>query len=223
MKEKSSKLLIIITIILLILVISMGVYIWYNNDSNKKTVNHSENGKSYESSIKVINFDKKKCINNDFSNNTINKILLSADANGLSFSIDSTDEKVVKVQANYNTMFPGKYSEEQIINNSVKYLEDIDLKLDKKVESMFFGIFSGDHVNGGVFLFLLDDGSLEYMKYSDVYNSQNYELHKISGVSKIVKLDNIAITPEDGVGAKYTAIAYKIDGTYYDLSKFIEL
>ena len=72
-------------------------------------------------------------------------------------------------------------------------------------------------------MFLLKDGTLEYMKYSDIYNSQKYEHYPIDGVNDILRFDNISLNVKEGAGSRYTAIAYKIDGTYYDLSKFIQL
>ena len=36
-------------------------------------------------------------------------------------------------------------------------------------------------------------------------------------------LNNVSLNVKEGAGGRNTAIAYKIDGTYYDLSKFIQL
>ena len=230
---------IVAVVILAILVVVLGGYIGYDKFLNKNTVsstqensnnktanvNENQNNNETSSSIKVINFDRKNCINSNLSdeNYTVGRFGTSMDVNGLSFSIDSSNEKIVKIQARYDIMFPGKYSDDEIRNNTVKYYDDINLNFDKRVESIFGGLFAADGVQGTVFIFLLEDGSLEYMKYSDIYNSQKYEHKPINGVNEIVRFDNIALSHKQGAGSKYTAIAYKIDGTYYDLSEFIKV
>ena len=230
----------IVTIVILaILVVVLGGYIVYDKllnkdavsstqeNSNNKNANETENQKDSNKQVnsnKLINFDKKNCINSDLSGSeySIGRFGTSMDVNGLSFSIDSSNEKIVSIQARYDIMFPGKYSDDEIRNNTVKYYDNITLNFDKRVESIFGGLFAADGVKGTVFIFLLEDGSLEYMKYSDIYDSQKYEHKPINGVSDIVRFDNIYLS-YNPTGSKYTAIAYKIDGTFYDLSEFIKV
>ncbi len=226
-KKKREKGLIIVIVILILLVLSLGGYIAYINfTNNNREVNNTEKEIQNNKLNKVINFNKKNCINADTEftddNYVVHRFGSSFNANGLSFSIDD-DEKIVKIQARYDLMFPSKFSQEDIINGTVKYSEDIDLTFDKEVESIFTGLFNSDGIYGTVILFLLKDGTLEYMKYSDIYISQKYEHHPIEGVNDIIRFDNIYLNLKGSTGGKYTAIAYKIDGTYYDLSKLIKL
>ena len=221
-KKSSKKGSIAVIIILVLIILGLVGYISYDKYiiSGDK-VNNEEKQKVSN----VINFNRNNCINSDFSDDryVISRFGSSVNVDGLSFSIDPKDEKIVNIQARYDIIFPGKYSEQEIRDGSVEYSDWINLKFDKRVESIFGGLFAADGTRGTVFLFLLDDGSVEYMKYSDIYDSKNYEHLSVSSVVKdIVKFDNIALSPKQDAGAKYTAIAYKIDGTYYDLSEFIK-
>jgi hypothetical protein len=229
---------IVAIVILAILVVVLGGYIGYDKFLNKNTVgsteensnnktanvNENQNNNETSSSIKVINFDRKNCINSNLSdeNYIVSRFGTSMDVDALSFSINSSNEKIVRIQVRYDIMFPGKYSDDEIRNK--EHYDDINLNFDKRVESIFGGLFSADGIDGTVFIFLLEDGSLEYMKYSDIYYSQKYEHKPINGVNEIVRFDNISIrSAKQGAESNYTAIAYKIDGTYYDLSEFIKV
>ncbi len=230
-KTKKEKILVIAIIMLVIVVIVLGGYICYDKILNKDTKNNTIKNSKADSTninenlslIKVINFNKNNCINNDFSdkNYIISRFGISQFINGLTFSIEN-DEKIVKAQVRYDMLFPDKYTKEDIISGKVKNYDDISLTFDKKVESIFGGLFAADGVDGIVFLFLLEDGTLEYMKYSDIYNFQKFQHKPISEVKDIVKFDNIVLSKNEDTYSKYTTIAYKMDGTYYDLSKFIE-
>jgi len=170
---------------------------------------------------------KKKCINNSkFSDNNcqINRTATSISMPGLYFSLggqDNNDEKTVWIQIRYSEMFPDKYGEEEIKNGSTN--DDIYLNFNKKVEAIFGGTFGPDFTQNMIYLFLLEDGTLEYMKSADIYNSKKYEHYPVSEVNDIVKFDNVTLNYGNSTDwhSIYTIIAYKIDGTYYDLSKLI--
>lgn len=204
--------------IIVIIIMSFFLFKFYNNKPIE-----------VEQSIsKTINFNKKNCINNSNfldSNYKIGRFGVSVEMDGLSLSINSDNEKTVDIQVRYDEMFPDQYSDEDIINNSKQYYDEIELTFDKKVESIFGGLFGPDGTQDMVYLFLLEDGSLEYMKCSDIYNSKKYEHQSISEINDIVKFDNVTLSKDVGEEHTciYTVIAYKIDGSYYDLSNFITL
>lgn len=52
-----------------------------------------------------------------------------------------------------------------------------------------------------------------------IYENNIYEHKPVEGVSDIVRFDNISTNPNEGMEANFTAIAYKADGSFYDLSK----
>ena len=174
---------------------------------------------------KVINFDRTKCINSDFTDEkiSIGRTGMSESINGLTFSIDENDEKNVNIQIRYDMIYPDKYTEDEIRNKSIKYYDAIKLKFAKRVDSIFGGVLAPDYVDGLVYIFLLEDGSIEYMKYSDIYNSKKYESEPIKELNDIIKFDNVTLNSKEDGNSKYTIIAYKIDGTYYDLSEFIKI
>lgn len=233
-KKKKSNGPLIIIIVLIIVILGLVGYICYekgiifNNESkqveDKASVSGSNDKVEDKADIKnrLITFDKNNCINYDLSKDIVSKS--GSSFNGVTLSINSENEKVIDVQISYVTMHPEKYSNADIQNNSIKTYDKNSLNFDKKVEDIFVGNFAADGVQGAVFIFLLDDGSLEYMKYSDIYFDNKLEHKPVSGVSDIVKFGNHYVRAQNQeVGGKYTTFAYKIDGTFYDLSEFIKV
>lgn len=73
-------------------------------------------------------------------------------------------------------------------------------------------------------MFLLEDGSVHYITFKDILDNQNFETKRIENIDGIVKFVNIGYsTASDDVGGPSTVIAYKSDGTFYDLSKLINI
>ena len=121
-------------------------------------------------------------------------------------SIDVKNKKSVKVENNFAKAHP-----------DLGISEEATLTFDKNVESIFSGTLS---INmGGVYFFLMEDGTVEYMRYSDIYLRNSYEHKVLKDVSNVVKFENISVN-YDPAGTKKTTLAYKIDGTFYDLSKY---
>ena len=219
MEEKKSKSGIVIGI-LVVLVLALGGYLVYDKVIKKeeKKVEKTEKVEkkkveAKETNNKPISFDKTKCINNDKIANWDGKISRKGGSeghNGVYLEIDeSKGGKVVYGYVRYDDIYASESRDE----------EQVKIEFDKRVEQIFFGQFDSADENATI-LFLLEDGTVEYIKISDIAKTRKFDHKKIDGVSDIVQLDNIVLLGIP-VGETRFAIAYKSDGTYYDLSKFI--
>lgn len=233
-QKKKGKGKTIVIILLVLLVLGLGGFIVYDKFINKKESNitnecpkceisDNNNQENNAETNKLINFDRTKCINNDFSkeNLVVENIGYSEGNPDLSLN---AGYKTVTITARYDIMHPEEYTYDKDNGTYIPsdYMEEKELNFEKDVEYIFAGLFSNNSTDT-VYFFLLEDGSLEYMKYQDIYKNRKYEHKKINGVNDIVRFDNIIYNDKNApFGDSFTAIAYKMDGTYYDLSKFIE-
>lgn len=222
----------IIIIVLIIIIVGLGGYIGYdkflsknnevtekNNKVEEKEVEKDKtnqaNIESNDSTAKVINFDRKKCLDKDSPILDEKNYSLLRDGHG-EFVSDITmsigeNEKTVNVYLTSDSLIGKKLN--------IKEDEKHELVFDKKVEYIFGGIFSAEYYGGTSYIFLLEDGTIEHMDLYKIYENNIYEHKLVEGVSDIVRFDNISTNPNEGMGANFTAIAYKADGSFYDLSK----
>ncbi len=101
---------------------------------------------------------------------------------------------------------------------------------DKKIKSTYVGGI-GQSVGSTIFYFLMEDGTVEYVKLlnqkTDSNGTNYYEngtLEKpqvVSGVSDVVKMYGANSNAPQSTGS-YTTLADKKDGSFYDLSKIIK-
>ena len=101
---------------------------------------------------------------------------------------------------------------------------------DKKIKFTYVGGI-GQSVGSTIFYFLMEDGTVEYVKLlnqkTDSNGTNYYEngtLEKpqvVSGVSDVVKLYGANSNAPQSTGS-YTTLAAKKDGSFYDLSKIIK-
>lgn len=191
----------IIIIILAVLTLGLGVFIGYD-----KFIKKSSCPVCTKCDVKGDTKDTKKSVvyeKYEDNEGTVSKTYMD---DILSLSIETKDEKVVKVHNNFASLHPD-------LGMDV----DAVLTFDKNVDSVFSGVLS---INmGGVYFFLMEDGTVEYMRYSDIYLSNKYEHKVLEGVNKVIKFENISVNYEPA-GTKKTTLAYKSDGTFYDLSKY---
>ena len=235
MEEKKNNYSPIVITVLLVLCVGLLCYIFYNrktsNLSNEAAINTNTNANNSQLSNNnnepiqcnsIINFDKTKCINCDKTNfnitsenNNISRDGVSSQ--GVSVSIDENNENVVNFQLQYDAIL-GIVKK----NNTDNYYDTVSLTFPKKVEHIFMGRL-GMTPDDIIILFILEDGSLEYVRYYDIAYNQTFTNIAINNVSDIVRFDIVSLSAKIGSGSKTTTIAYKIDGTYYDLSEYITI
>ena len=95
------------------------------------------------------------------------------------------------------------------------------IKFDKKVKDIFTGYFFQDM--GSVYLFLMEDGTVEYMPLFDALKNNTIKSYgKIDGVEDAIGFYQVSAFPKNAVtGGFQTVLVQKSDGTYYDLIDFM--
>ena len=217
-KEKSSKGLIVLVVVLIIVIIALiGMFILYDKKittGSSATVQNSSEEKKNTASVK---FDKSKSLtNDDIKNSTGISFEESAILDGISFSTDSSDNKKVKVYVSWDVLNNNGFSNNMA---SVGY-KDYDMTFDKGVVD-FYGARLGFEGYDIVYLFLLEDGSVKYVPVKNIIDNQNFEVKSLDGVSDIIRFTNVGYTVANYDFVIGTILAYKSDGSFYDLSKFI--
>ena len=93
-----------------------------------------------------------------------------------------------------------------------------DINFTKKVVDIFFGGIDQD-ASGDTILFLMEDGTVEYLPLKKAYATNNESLNSygsLSGISNIVKFYSANANSQKGSGI--TILAQDNEGNLYDLS-----
>lgn len=216
----------IVTIILLaVVVLGLIVYICYDKELilssrqevlEKKTKKEEEitseekESTQLQNAKKIIGIDLNKCINSSNYQYTLTDYTLS----GLNFSLDPASNTVNlsinwdNITRNWGISNGTARSNQYTINNFSGKVVDIYVN----------GI--GQDATGSVALFLLEDGTVEYIPLYKALESNNIKSSgKISGVEDVIKFYSVGARPkgENSVGGFQTILAQKEDGTFYDL------
>lgn len=89
-----------------------------------------------------------------------------------------------------------------------------------KPTQVYYGEF-GQDVIGRVILFLMDDGTVEYIKLMNMLENQTYKsTGKIQNLSDVKQFDVLSVSDTEG-GGYVTTIAIDKDGYYYDLNELL--
>ncbi len=90
-----------------------------------------------------------------------------------------------------------------------------------KPKSFEYAVF-GQDINPPVILFLLEDGTLEYVKSLEMLQNANYgSKGKIGELTNIVDFDYVSVHENAG-GSFISTVAIDKEGFYYDLHELIE-
>lgn len=195
------------TILAFILGIALGIGIMYMSNNDLKNNNKKEEKDSKYVSLKI---EDDNCINTNENNYYLSDYDYSA---GISIELENSRTVNLTISdldswglTNYNSN-----AQSFTINN---FSEDI---IDIRIVSIF------PAVDGFVVVFLMEDGSVEYMPVYKVFENNGARSYgKLEGVEDIVKLYNVSAIPKNSpTGATTTLLAQKADGTFYDLEPII--
>lgn len=104
----------------------------------------------------------------------------------------------------------------EIDDNNKKYtLSDFN----KPINSYFYSK-TGLAITETYLLFLMENGSVEYIYLYDSIQNNNFEVKKINELSNIVELYS-AYVKSSGIGSHYTTIAKDKNGKLYELLNYI--
>ena len=237
MKKKKRNIYFYTTIILLIIVIVLVGYIIYDKNRTTDETIVQEQEEAVPSKEVIKDLDITNCINGvegvTYSNP---KIVTSAyglepkindDKYGVTVSVDGSGV--------FNKNIATITSQERDENNYYLYVNGFDKKIDK----VFIGEFGQDST-GLTLIYLMEDGSVSYTRLfkknydeennlyftlnytSDDNNNYNFSIDgTYDKINDIVNIYNASYSIPNGGGAG-TVIAATKDGSFYDLSKFMQ-
>lgn len=136
-------------------------------------------------------------------------------------------EKPLEVDVSNRKAYITMSSENELLQ-SIAQSEDVENLTDLDAEEItgfssepvevFFGDFGQDIVEMKL-LFLMKDGSVEYINVVDMLKNQSYKSQgKIKNLENIKQFECITVSDTDG-GGYITTIAIDEDGYYYDLNE----
>lgn len=234
-KENTNKKFVWLLVVLILIILGLVVYIMYDkdilhfkessdvvekNEKNKKEEETNEQEDASDDSDLPLNqnvslsFDASKCINNPGGNYTL--AVYKNNAGTINISLDQS-KKNISFAFNAHQISQN-YSLGWVTSTEDIELQKQDIAFAQEIDDIFIGGF-GQSVVGDTALFLMHDGSVEYIPLkkalaTDPYNLKSYG--KVPEVSSIVKFYTANTT--GGV----TTLAQKADGTFYDLGIILQ-
>ena len=229
---------IIVLAVLMLAAAGVAVYFKIDSKNNEESLNEtigelsakleslegvsssvSTNAEECKSEEKIVEkyalpeLDSSNCINGE-SGNTYSK-RVSASILGI-YITRNDDKKSVTITVNpndlkqyYNLEWNDDYSSATATN------------FQNEIEEIYVGSLSGQAVGEEVALFLMKDGTVEYIPlYRALKNVDIRSYGKVSGVSDIVSISSIDVVNSEGYGYRSMA-AIKSDGSFYDIRNIL--
>lgn len=183
-------------------------------DKVKEETKDEEKGKetTTNNNYNNLGFDSSKVTNANGNNYTLT---VSSHTSGINISLDSTRTKVTL--AINNALVNEAYALGWITNSNNYVYDPHEITFSKKIVDIFFGGI-GQDASGDVILFLMEDGTVEYIPLkaalsAGIENLKSYGT--LSGLSDVVKFY------QANANNSITILAQTKDGTTYDLSTIV--
>ena len=214
-KKKSNAGLIVLVVILLLACVGMGAFIFINKDAifngeNEQTIiNNKDNSKKEKAT---------KCPDISYDLNT-DEYGLSENEAGIAVSIDKT-RKNVTISYNAATV-SHTFSLGWFSGADTTIYEIIDTKsFDKKITQVLID-GSGQDVSSMAILYLMEDGTVEYVPLLKDINDnwgQQDNTKKVNSYGKLEGVSDIVSLISAEADGYHTVLARKADGTVINLS-----
>lgn len=109
------------------------------------------------------------------------------------------------------------------LDNNQNVKDEYNLSFSKNVVDILAGYATNGIGSSGVFFFLMEDGTVEYLPLYKAFSDDNIKSYgPIKGVEGVIKLYEAAKEPKEGdFGGNYAILAQNKDGKIYDLSKIL--
>lgn len=217
MESKKSKGSIFTIVILVILVIALGGYIVYDkciakdNNTNTGEKCKTEEKNQEEKEIEYV-FDK-----NNIYNKRDNKEYEVVDKD-FSYATSEGTTSITEKENGYT------------VNDSYYNITyDISKKYKDYIQGPVF--YGAPDISSPLFVFLNEDGTIEYLKFSLVSSDANHQnekyefkMYKIYNLKDVVKLYRVKTTIDSMVSPHgLTVVAQTKDGQLYDLIDYLEM
>lgn len=209
-----------INILLVLIIIGLVGYICYDkykfNDNGPLKQEEVKTEEVEQEEVKETKCDNSVKLSID-SNNVINNDNIDymlGERDGF-ITFEQRDNAYViyldkdEIKQSYNDIDVNKLKDSYNINSN-KSIVEVNI------------VYVGQSVNGCTVLFLMSDGTVEYIPLYDALHQ--YELKSygaISGVSDVVTLTNVSALPKGSNYAHSTTLGLKADGTFYDIFEYL--
>ena len=227
--KKSKKGLYVFVGILLGIIICGGVvfatyslgYLTFNQveETEKTETNNEENNETEEDiSDNSLDFDTSKIVN---SNGNADTYTLANYGHTINISLDET-RKVVTLSYNRKVL-----SDTYTLNWDLTGVEDYvyenkQLNFEKEIKDIYFGGI-GQDATGDIILFLMSDGTVEYIPVYQALLSNGIEgltsYGALPNITDVVKF--YTVNASTGMIGSVSILAQTKDGTLYDLAPII--
>ena len=171
----------------------------------------------------LCHFNPEKGVNTD--KNTKYSIIKTLNMYGegitLNIILNSKNQVQVEVTESYDENEPVA-SEDSIINNMKRKLGKTEIikGFSNKIDEVEIGTLGQDYMSS-VILFLMEDGTVEYISLMDLLQTNNLASRgKLPQLKNIVKLQSIDVSTEEA--GWMTMIAIDNEGNFYDISNIMQ-
>lgn len=194
------------------------------NKSNEKldTINETVNGSSSSNTGKSVTntiIDLNNCLNkksSDVDGYELNSVNMGTNLN--SYCKYTSTEAYVTLSEEFV---------ENIENAKLKYKAGSKIKvegIDKKIVDVQFLGYSQD-ITCTVLLFLLEDGTVNYLTYKDMVMDGNFTSSKFSNVSDVIRIQKgTVLYGKEQIGNSIGRLApflVRADGSFYDVGELL--
>ena len=224
-KKKGGKGLIVLVILLLLICCGLGVFIFMNKDKlfeKEKEVVEKEvkkEEKVKEDSYKMV-YNPGNVKNDE---DGVFGMPSTYGISGVGYQVNEKDVKEVNVNINWDLVKKsGAYGDDEIKKADGSF-DEYKIKFDKEVSDIYCGGI-GQSISGNKVLFLMKDGTVEYIEEHEAVKNQDFNKHKvIDGLKSIVKFYSVAVGSKGSqIGGHYTILAQADNGDLYNIEKMIE-
>lgn len=162
-------------------------------------------------------FDSSKVVNASAEGYTLT---VPSHASGTNIYLDSRQTKVTVSINHY--LISQNYGLGWVTSNDDYTYEPHEIVFEQKVVDIFFGGI-GQDASGDTLLFLLEDGTVQYLPLKKAYSTDHENLKSygtLSGISNIVKFYSANSLSQ--MGSSVTILAQDEDGNLYDLATLLQ-
>ena len=110
-----------------------------------------------------------------------------------------------------------------LVRNYIKdgHTEGHSIEFDENVVDSFVAGFGDSNEKDSIF-FILEDGSIEYILIERAVKNDDYRTFRIDGLDNIAKHYNANACSDTTLECKRTVLVQSMDGTIYDLEKYVQ-
>ena len=210
--------IVVLLVLLILLVLGMGGYLVYDKVLSKEVKEEKQENITKEETVEEKNnnsinasdlvLDSSKCIN---QKNMVYSLSTNFDINGISIIYNNGNVNISITPE----IVKNSYNGINISNSSYT------VNFNKKIVDIYVDGY-GQSIGYETILFLMEDGTVEYIPFYYACNNDSFKTIKLDGVDNIIKFLSASASPVEPGGGYHTILAQKQDGTFYDISLMLK-